>query len=214
MQMPDGLGGAIAFLIGAITGSFAPTVAYRMPRDLSILTPRSFCESCERAIPVWANVPILAYIGLRGRCVMCGATIPFRHFLTEVGLAIIALYLYFNFPLGDAIARLYEAAGFHVTREYYFNDHGAQIDRFARSLVAAAASSHCCRPRCKINSAAWMLSTRRRASGRRAASSSINPAPAMTAATAASSRMSQATASSAPIASTSGATRRAVWGRR
>ncbi len=105
MQMPDGLGGALAFIIGAITGSFATTVAYRLPRDLSIVTPRSFCESCERAIPVWANVPILAYIGLRGRCLMCGATIPFRHFLTEVGLAVLGLYLYLNFPLGDAIAR-------------------------------------------------------------------------------------------------------------
>jgi leader peptidase (prepilin peptidase) / N-methyltransferase len=105
MQNPGGLGGALAFIIGAIAGSFATTVAFRLPRDLSILTPRSFCESCERAIPVWANVPILAYIGLRGRCLMCGATIPFRHFLTEVGLAVVALYLYFNFPLGDAIAR-------------------------------------------------------------------------------------------------------------
>jgi leader peptidase (prepilin peptidase) / N-methyltransferase len=105
MQPTNGLGGALAFIIGAITGSFATTVAYRLPRDLSIVTPRSFCESCERAIPFWANVPIVAYIGLRGRCLMCGATIPFRHFLTEVGLAVVALYLYFNFPLGDAIAR-------------------------------------------------------------------------------------------------------------
>jgi leader peptidase (prepilin peptidase) / N-methyltransferase len=105
MDLPDGVGGALALVIGAITGSFVTTVAYRLPRDLSIVSPRSFCESCERAIPLWANVPILGYIGLRGRCLMCGATIPFRHFLTEVGLAIIALYLYLNFPLGDAIAR-------------------------------------------------------------------------------------------------------------
>jgi arginyl-tRNA synthetase len=40
--------------------------------------------------------------------------------------------------VGDALARLLEAAGAEVTREYYFNDHGAQIDRFARSLLAAA----------------------------------------------------------------------------
>ncbi len=38
--------------------------------------------------------------------------------------------------VGDALARLLEAAGADVTREYYFNDHGAQIDRFARSLLA------------------------------------------------------------------------------
>lgn len=39
--------------------------------------------------------------------------------------------------VGDSLARLMEAQGGLVTREYYFNDHGAQIDRFARSLVAA-----------------------------------------------------------------------------
>ena len=38
---------------------------------------------------------------------------------------------------GDALARVLESQGAQVTREYYFNDHGAQIDRFAKSLVAA-----------------------------------------------------------------------------
>jgi arginyl-tRNA synthetase len=40
--------------------------------------------------------------------------------------------------VGDALGRLLSTQGATVTREYYFNDHGAQIDRFARSLVAAA----------------------------------------------------------------------------
>ena len=40
--------------------------------------------------------------------------------------------------VGDALGRLLTTQGADVVREYYFNDHGAQIDRFARSLVAAA----------------------------------------------------------------------------
>jgi arginyl-tRNA synthetase len=40
--------------------------------------------------------------------------------------------------VGDALARLLEAVGASVSREYYFNDHGNQIDRFARSLLARA----------------------------------------------------------------------------
>ncbi|UPW11021.1 arginine--tRNA ligase [Gordonia terrae] len=40
--------------------------------------------------------------------------------------------------VGDALGRVLAARGGAVTREYYFNDHGAQIDRFARSLEAAA----------------------------------------------------------------------------
>ncbi len=40
--------------------------------------------------------------------------------------------------VGDSLARVFEFNGAEVTREYYFNDHGAQIDRFSRSLLAAA----------------------------------------------------------------------------
>ena len=40
--------------------------------------------------------------------------------------------------VGDSLGRILSATGASVTREYYFNDHGTQIDRFARSLVAAA----------------------------------------------------------------------------
>lgn len=39
--------------------------------------------------------------------------------------------------VGDSLARILSSQGASVSREYYFNDHGAQIDRFARSLVAA-----------------------------------------------------------------------------
>lgn len=40
--------------------------------------------------------------------------------------------------VGDSLARIFESQGAEVTREYYFNDHGAQIDRFARSLYSSA----------------------------------------------------------------------------
>jgi arginyl-tRNA synthetase len=40
--------------------------------------------------------------------------------------------------VGDALGRLLSTQGAHVVREYYFNDHGTQIDRFTNSLIAAA----------------------------------------------------------------------------
>ena len=39
--------------------------------------------------------------------------------------------------VGDSLARVLQAEGADVTREYYFNDHGSQIDRFARSVLAS-----------------------------------------------------------------------------
>ena len=41
-----------------------------------------------------------------------------------------------NAALGDALARLFEAAGWSVEREYYFNDTGGQMDRFGASVEA------------------------------------------------------------------------------
>jgi arginyl-tRNA synthetase len=40
--------------------------------------------------------------------------------------------------VGDALGRLLATQGAKVVREYYFNDHGTQIDRFTNSLIAAA----------------------------------------------------------------------------
>jgi arginyl-tRNA synthetase len=40
--------------------------------------------------------------------------------------------------VGDALGRIFTACGADVTREYYFNDHGAQIDQYTESLLAAA----------------------------------------------------------------------------
>src|SRR5579862_8244187 len=87
-DIPDWLGALIAFVFGASIGSFVNVVAYRLPREISIATPRSFCPACNRSIPWWTNIPILAYLGLRGRCIMCGAPIAFRHFLAEIALAV------------------------------------------------------------------------------------------------------------------------------
>ncbi|TFB95596.1 MULTISPECIES: arginine--tRNA ligase [unclassified Cryobacterium] len=44
--------------------------------------------------------------------------------------------------VGDSLARVLQAEGADVTREYYFNDHGSQIDRFARSVLAAYLGEH------------------------------------------------------------------------
>ena len=114
MEISRGLGALFAFVFGACVGSFVNVAAYRQPREISIASPRSFCPRCNRPIAAWANIPILAYIGLRGRCLMCGGTISFRYFLTELALAVAAAYLFLSFPLGDAIARFTLCAALYV----------------------------------------------------------------------------------------------------
>jgi leader peptidase (prepilin peptidase)/N-methyltransferase len=85
---------ALAAVFGALVGSFLNVVIHRLPRGESIVHPGSHCPSCGRAIKAWNNVPVLAWIWLRGRCRDCKAPIsaryPFVEALTAVLFAAIA----------------------------------------------------------------------------------------------------------------------------
>jgi leader peptidase (prepilin peptidase)/N-methyltransferase len=105
MVKGGGLLSVLVFFFGASVGSFVNVVAYRLPREISIVRPASFCPHCHRPIPVWANVPVLGYLVLRGRCALCEGRIPARYFVTEAALGVIALVLYAHFYPLDALAR-------------------------------------------------------------------------------------------------------------
>jgi leader peptidase (prepilin peptidase) / N-methyltransferase len=106
--------GTFAFLIGACIGSFVNVVAYRLPREISIVSPRSFCPHCSQTLPVWANVPILGWLAVRGRCINCHERISFRYVTTEFLLGLEALYLCLHYPPADATARLVLCAALYV----------------------------------------------------------------------------------------------------
>jgi leader peptidase (prepilin peptidase) / N-methyltransferase len=76
----------IAFVGGAVIGSFLTVVAHRVPRGEGIVFGRSHCPSCDTQIAAYDNVPIVSWALLRGRCRSCGAAIPIRYPLTEAGL--------------------------------------------------------------------------------------------------------------------------------
>ncbi|MGH9069325.1 MAG: prepilin peptidase [Acidimicrobiales bacterium] len=74
---------AVAGLAGAICGSFANAVAYRVPIGMSLVRPPSSCPSCQVAIAAWDNVPILSWALLGGRCRSCRVPIPVRYPVVE-----------------------------------------------------------------------------------------------------------------------------------
>lgn len=78
----------IFFLFGALLGSFANVVIYRLPEGKSVVRPRSRCPACLKQIAWYDNIPVLSWFILQGRCRMCGARFSFRYpvveFLTAV----------------------------------------------------------------------------------------------------------------------------------
>jgi leader peptidase (prepilin peptidase)/N-methyltransferase len=74
----------IAFAFGLLIGSFLNVCVYRLPRDLSVVRPRSYCPSCEHPIAWYDNVPVASYAILRGACRHCKARIPARYPAVEV----------------------------------------------------------------------------------------------------------------------------------
>jgi leader peptidase (prepilin peptidase)/N-methyltransferase len=75
---------ALAALAGLVVGSFLNVVAYRLPRDESLVHPRSRCPSCGTQLRAIDNVPVVSWLLLRGRCHHCGAAISARYPLVEL----------------------------------------------------------------------------------------------------------------------------------
>lgn len=74
----------ICALFGLAVGSFLNVVIYRVPRNESIVSPRSRCPSCGVAIKERDNIPVFSWLLLRGRCRNCRAPISPRYLFVEL----------------------------------------------------------------------------------------------------------------------------------
>lgn len=85
----------ISAIFGLIIGSFLNVCIFRMPKDLSIAGPRSFCPYCNRPVAFYDNIPVISYMLLKGKCRNCSAPISWRYpaveLLTAVLTAVIAV---------------------------------------------------------------------------------------------------------------------------
>ena len=98
----------VAAGLGLIFGSFATAVAYRVPRNESIVTGRSRCPSCGAEIRWFENIPLFGYLFLRGRCARCGVRISPRYPVIELVTAILFALLVDHFGVSPTVV-LYAA---------------------------------------------------------------------------------------------------------
>ena len=126
----------IAFLAGLLIGSFLNVWIYRMPRDISVVRPRSHCPHCRRTIAWYDNIPVFSYLLLRARCRHCFADIPMSYALVELstGLA----FLLSAYALGPSLtavevcrflrdrdrAHRHRSSGSHSSRRVHFGRSG------------------------------------------------------------------------------------------
>jgi leader peptidase (prepilin peptidase) / N-methyltransferase len=86
------------FLFGLLFGSFLNVCIYRLPRGLSVVSPRSACPACEAPIAAYDNVPVLSWLILGGKCRKCRTRITPRYAIVELlcGLLFLCVYLHFG----------------------------------------------------------------------------------------------------------------------
>lgn len=106
-----------AFVLGLLIGSFLNVCIFRLPEEESIVSPRSRCPECHTQLPWWANIPVLSYVALRGRCAFCSAPISSRYLLVEVltGALFAAVYWRFGLTVQGVIAAAFVSALVVVT---------------------------------------------------------------------------------------------------
>jgi leader peptidase (prepilin peptidase)/N-methyltransferase len=85
-------------VLGLAFGSFLNVCIYRLPLDLSVVSPRSACPRCKRPIAFYDNLPVVSWLLLRGRCRHCKTKISARYLFVELltGALFLGCYAYFG----------------------------------------------------------------------------------------------------------------------
>jgi leader peptidase (prepilin peptidase)/N-methyltransferase len=100
-----------AAILGLLVGSFLNVCIYRIPRDISVVAPRSFCPECGVQISWFDNIPVLSYFLLRGRCRKCGQRIGARYPFVEIITATLFIVVAYRYGIAPAAGKwlLWEA---------------------------------------------------------------------------------------------------------
>jgi leader peptidase (prepilin peptidase)/N-methyltransferase len=94
----------LAVVLGAVIGSFLNVVIVRLPRNESLVAPRSRCRTCGTELDWFDNIPILSFLVLRGRCRACGAAVSWRYPIVEAVTALLfALAAWRSTALADLL---------------------------------------------------------------------------------------------------------------
>lgn len=121
--MDTSLVAAVAAVFGLIFGSFINVVAYRVPLDLSVISPPSACPQCEQPIRPRDNIPVLSWFLLGGKCRDCGSQISVRYPIVEAANAVLFAGTVFVIGLDAVLVAYLWFAGVTLTLVLTDLDH-------------------------------------------------------------------------------------------
>ncbi len=108
-DLPVGFMRGVVIVFGLLWGSFLNVVIYRVPLEMSVVTPPSHCPACGKPIAAYDNIPVLTYVILRGRARCCGAKMSVRYPIVELigGVLSIAIFevIIRRLPIDTTVAR-------------------------------------------------------------------------------------------------------------
>lgn len=89
-----------ALVLGLVIGSFLNVCIYRVPRELSVVSPPSSCPNCKTPIKPWDNIPVISYLLLAGKCRKCGEKISLRYPAVELLNGLMYAAVFYHFGIG------------------------------------------------------------------------------------------------------------------
>ena len=97
--------GIFIFLAGLCAGSFLNVCIYRIPLEKSVVFPPSSCPACGNRLKAVDMIPVLSYIGLKGKCRSCKAPISAQYPIVELLTGILWVLVYLRYGLSfEALA--------------------------------------------------------------------------------------------------------------
>ncbi|MEO8126638.1 MAG: prepilin peptidase [Bryobacteraceae bacterium] len=127
----------LAGLFGLLIGSFLNVCIYRMPRDLSVVSPRSACPYCEKPIAWYDNIPVVSFFLLMGKCRHCREPIAWRYAAVELLTGALFFMGVWKFGVTLLALKFCIFAAIHV--DLIFTDFEERIlpDEFTKGGTAA-----------------------------------------------------------------------------
>jgi leader peptidase (prepilin peptidase)/N-methyltransferase len=130
------------FVLGLMLGSFYNVCIYRIPKEQSIVTPRSACGKCHTTLEALDLIPVISYLVFRGKCRHCHEKYSSRYMFVELLTGALFLFSYLNHGYSLLTLIGWGLSSILVIVVFIDIDHHLIFDRFSVFTILLAFAYH------------------------------------------------------------------------